>query len=73
MGYTHAAVEAICPNNPGACPCWAGTPVCWAVAGGLAAVVAARFGCCGGVTLGLFGATVGRVGALRAGAAAPRR
>jgi hypothetical protein len=41
------------------------------VAGGWAAVDAGR--CCCGATFGRAGATVGREGALRAGAAAPRR
>ena len=37
------------------------------------AVLVVRVICCGGITFGRPGATVGRKGALRAGAAEPRR
>jgi len=69
---TPAAVDAICPKSPGvrggACAC-AGGSGWFVVAVGYAAVLEDRFG---GVTLGRAGAIVGRDGALRAGAAAPR-
>jgi len=60
----YAAVEAIWPKRPE-------PPLVWAccTAGGCAAVLVLRDGCWGGVTLGRAGATVGRDGALRAGAA----
>ena len=63
---THAAVEAICPKSPDPPLAFAGGSGCRAVvAGGWAAVLAARDGpCCGGVTLGRAGAGVGRLGAL---------
>ncbi len=56
---THAAVLAICPNNPGLLPCW---PCgCCVLAGDCTAVEAGR--AIGGATFGREGATVGREGA----------
>ena len=61
---TYAAVDAICPNNPGLLPCCCdGAPAGAALDGGDAAVLELREGCWGGAKTGLFGAAAGRAGA----------